>query len=94
MVRDFEIKQRGLLLMAMDQVVDQAIKKQSEMLKDIRTKNIGLVNWIRDEAKMDLAVTYFTKLRNHFESGQPNTLCSNFEALLPEHSNATRSRTK
>ncbi|CAI5743968.1 unnamed protein product [Peronospora destructor] len=52
MLIDFEMKQRGLLLMEIDKI-DKAIKKQSEMLEAIRskvqTRHCVAVNELRDE---------------------------------------------
>ena len=53
LLNDFEVKQRGLLLMAIDKAMDKAMKKQSEMLETIRTKvetrHCAAVDELRDD---------------------------------------------
>ncbi|OWZ10312.1 hypothetical protein PHMEG_00016854 [Phytophthora megakarya] len=53
LLSDFEVKQRGLLLMAIDKAVDKAMKKQGEMLDGIRTqveaRHRHAVDELRDE---------------------------------------------
>ncbi|ETO79835.1 hypothetical protein F444_05551 [Phytophthora nicotianae P1976] len=53
LLSDFEVKQRGLLLMAIDKAVDKAMKKQGEMLDVIKaqveTHHRQAVDKIRDE---------------------------------------------
>ncbi|KAH7476515.1 hypothetical protein PRIC1_000524 [Phytophthora ramorum] len=53
LLSDFESKQRGLLLMAIDKAVDKAMKKQSELLGAIQTqveqRHLQAVDALRDD---------------------------------------------
>lgn len=53
LISDFEVKQRGLLLMSIDKAIDKAMKKQSEMLDVIKahveTRHRVAIDEYRDE---------------------------------------------
>lgn len=54
---DFEVKQRGLLLVAIDKAVDKAMKKQSEMLDAVKTKVEARHRQAVDELRDEMART-------------------------------------
>ncbi|GMF30761.1 unnamed protein product [Phytophthora fragariaefolia] len=73
---DFELKQRGLLLVAIDKAVDKAMKKQSEMLDAVKSKV---------EARHRQAVD---DLRDEMARTQPSVLDAVIGRTLSAESNA------
>ncbi|KAE9008172.1 hypothetical protein PR001_g16779 [Phytophthora rubi] len=73
---DFEVKQRGLLLVAIDKAVDKAMKKQSEMLDAVKSKV---------EARHRQAVD---ELRDEVARTQPSLLDTLIGRTLSAESNA------
>ncbi|KAG1684216.1 hypothetical protein DVH05_011797 [Phytophthora capsici] len=76
LLNDFEVKQRGLFLMAIDKAVDKAMKKQSEMLESVKAQA---------ETRHRLALD---EIRQEMTRAQPTLLESVISKTLTMESNA------